>query len=73
MMLTVTYRVLKPENSLQWHKEVFEWIDRWTKPDKKHQQVDEAPRAEKMKASEIAPPVFHKVESDQAVLGGSEL
>jgi len=22
--------VLKPENSLQWHTEVLEWIDRWT-------------------------------------------
>ncbi|RKF19035.1 S9 family peptidase [Altericroceibacterium spongiae] len=24
--------VLKPENSLQWHKTVFSWLDKWLKP-----------------------------------------
>ena len=24
------HRVLKPENCLMWHREVLEWIDRWT-------------------------------------------
>ncbi len=24
--------VLKPANSLQWHREVFDWMDRWLKP-----------------------------------------
>jgi dipeptidyl aminopeptidase/acylaminoacyl peptidase len=23
--------VLKPQNSLQWHDTVIEWLDRWTK------------------------------------------
>lgn len=27
--------VLKPENSLLWHETVLEWIDRWTKDEKK--------------------------------------
>lgn len=24
--------VLKPQNSVQWHREVLNWLDRWTKP-----------------------------------------
>lgn len=27
--------VLKPENSLLWHETVLEWIERWTKDQKK--------------------------------------
>lgn len=29
-MLMMWCRVLKEENSLKWHNEVLEWIERWT-------------------------------------------
>jgi hypothetical protein len=29
-MFILYCRVLKPANSLRWHKEVLDWIDKWT-------------------------------------------